>query len=151
MVILNLTQHKATEEQIKDGVIDFQEDYNTKLKELLTFNDIPDCKEVQERADEVVKLVEEFLLDDLSPVKDEVKSIKSIKDEKERMKEYKKLNIGFMIGGALFLMKPLIERLNCIGTPMFAFTKRITEEIPQSDGSVKKIAIFKHEGFVPAC
>ena len=56
-----------------------------------------------------------------------------------------------MIGGALWLMNPLIEELENIGTPLFAFTKRVVEEIKQPDGSIKKIAIFKHEGFVPAC
>jgi len=149
-VILNLTQHQASEEQIKAGVIDLPEPYNIKLKELLTFNELPTCEEVQKRAVAIVDLVEKFLLDDLSPIKDEIKKIKTLNEE-ERIEEFKKFNLAFMIGGALFLMQPLIDELKCIGTPLFAFTKRVTEEIPQPDGSIKKITVFKHEGFVPAC
>ena len=31
---------------------------------------------------------------------------------------------------------------------MYAFSNRISEDIPQPDSSVKKISIFKHEGWV---
>ena len=37
-IIINPTQHKATEEQKLAGVIDLPEKYHTKLKTLLTFN-----------------------------------------------------------------------------------------------------------------
>ena len=30
---------------------------------------------------------------------------------------------------------------------LFAYTKRISEDVPQKDGSIKKTSIFKHEGF----
>lgn len=31
---------------------------------------------------------------------------------------------------------------------LFSFSKRVSEDIPQADGTVKKVAIFKHEGWV---
>ena len=34
--------------------------------------------------------------------------------------------------------------------PVFAFSVRETEEKVQPDGSVKKVAIFRHAGFVQA-
>jgi hypothetical protein len=36
-----------------------------------------------------------------------------------------------------------------VGVPcMFAFSQRISEDIPQDDGSIKKVSIFKFEGWV---
>ena len=156
-VILNLTQHNASEEQIKAGVINLPEPYNSRLKELLTFTDMSNCDEVKKRAGAIYDLAIDFCLDENSPIKDEVKEM-IISDDGEfgnkyqlKEKEFKKFGMAFMIGGALWLMKPLIEELENIGTPLFAFTKRMVEEVKQSDGSVKKVAVFKHEGFVPAC
>ena len=34
--------------------------------------------------------------------------------------------------------------------PVFAFSVRETEEQKQADGSVRKVAVFRHAGFVPA-
>jgi len=56
-----------------------------------------------------------------------------------------------MIGGALWLMAPLAAELRARGIePLFAFSVRETEEQPQPDGSVRKVAVFRHRGFVPA-
>ena len=56
-----------------------------------------------------------------------------------------------MIGGALWLMGPLAAELRKRGVePLFAFSVRETEEQPQPDGSVRKVAVFRHRGFVPA-
>jgi hypothetical protein len=30
----------------------------------------------------------------------------------------------------------------------YAFSKRVSEEVPQADGSVRKVTVFKHEGWV---
>jgi hypothetical protein len=55
-----------------------------------------------------------------------------------------------MIGGALWLMPALAtELMDHEIEPVFAFTKRETEEQPQPDGSVRKVAVFRHAGFVP--
>ena len=156
-IILNLTQHNASEAQVQAGVVNLPEPYNSRLKELLTFNELPSCDEVKKRAGAIYDLVIDFCLDKSSPVKDEVKEM-IIDDNGEfgdkyevNEAEFRKLNLAFMIGGALWLMRPLIEELKNIGEPLFAFTKRVTEEIPQPDGSIKKVAVFKHEGFIPAC
>lgn len=54
-----------------------------------------------------------------------------------------------MIGGAPYLMAPLEEALKNEGVePLYSFTKRVTVEEPQTDGSVKKIQYFKHEGWI---
>ena len=156
-LILNLTQHQASKEQLDAGVIDLPDSYKEKLVELLTFTDLANSDEIKARAGAIYDLVIDFCLDENSPIKDEVKEMIISTNEKFgdkyeiNEKEFRKFNIAFMIGGALWLMKPLIEELENIGTPLFAFTKRVVEEVKQPDGSTKKIAIFKHEGFIPVC
>lgn len=57
-----------------------------------------------------------------------------------------------MIGGAPFLMAPLEEALMGMGiAPLYAFSRRETAEEMLPDGSVKKVQVFRHAGFVPAC
>ncbi len=48
-LILNLTQHKATPEQLEAGVVDPSN--HDILKDVLTFNQIPSKQEMQERAE----------------------------------------------------------------------------------------------------
>ena len=56
-----------------------------------------------------------------------------------------------MIGGALWLMRPLVNTLIDQGiTPVFAFSKRETIESPDGNGGVRKPGVFEHGGFVPA-
>jgi len=56
-----------------------------------------------------------------------------------------------MIGGAPWFMKELEFQLKQAGiAPFYAFSTRVSEEQVQADGSVKKINVFKHIGFVPA-
>jgi hypothetical protein len=54
-----------------------------------------------------------------------------------------------MIGGAPYLMAPLEVALRAHGiTPLYAFSVRESVEQTQPDGSVRKIAVFRHGGFV---
>lgn len=54
-----------------------------------------------------------------------------------------------LIGGAPYFMRPLEEALkrNDI-KPVYAFTKRISQEMTLPDGSVQKVSKFVFEGFV---
>lgn len=57
-----------------------------------------------------------------------------------------------MIGGAPFLMGPLERALKELPYPPewvgYAFSTRESVDEKQADGSVKKIAVFRHRGFV---
>ena len=54
-----------------------------------------------------------------------------------------------MIGGAPYFMAPLEKALWAWGVrPVYAFSVRDTEEQSQPDGSVLKVAVFRHVGFV---
>lgn len=120
MKIYNLTQHVATPDQVAAGVEDLPEDDRTKLRDLLTFDVLPMHEEVVERARRIAFL--------LGPCVGEKYA---------------------MIGGAPFLMEPLADVLRRNRyTPVYAFSLRESKEKRQTDGSVKKVQVFKHIGFV---
>lgn len=54
-----------------------------------------------------------------------------------------------MIGGAPYLMPALEAALLEAGVlPLYAFSRRESLDVPQEDGSVRKVAVFRHLGFV---
>jgi hypothetical protein len=122
-MILNLTQHAATAEQLAAGVVDFDGATRAKLSALLTFDNLPTMVEVGEIADAIADLAiyEGENEDGVIPTR-------------------------AMIGGAPFLMPTLEKVLIAVGiTPCYAFSKRVV--IKEADG-VKERIVFKHEGFV---
>jgi len=130
-VILNLTQHPATASQRTAGVTDLTEPELTSLKEALVFDECPDASEIRDRAEFIAELA---CYNGLGKDEDDSPIV-------ERA----------MIGGALWLMAPLAEELRIRGIePIFAFSKREVIEELQEDGTVKKTAIFRHDGFVSA-
>lgn len=119
MMILNLTQHPATPEQIAAGVV--EPAMKQVVRDCLTFNEIPSHEELADRAE---TLAQYALHSDCGSA---------------------------MIGGAGYLMRPLEESLMKHGIrPLHSFTRRDSVEQAQPDGSIKKVAIFRHVGFVGA-
>lgn len=139
MTILNLTQHPATAEQVAAGVVDLTPDERRQLHQLLTFEELPSAEELEERAEEIEILARRAF--DGDPHLDAV-----------------------MIGGAPFLMAPLERSLKAeheladehASEPpfrpqvLYAFSRRESVEERQPDGSVRKINVFRHAGFVSA-
>ena len=131
MIIVNLTQHKASIDQIEAGVVDLPEWRREELIEALTFRALPDQEELETRADFVSELVfqsglgsDEF--DDPIP-------------------------FSAMIGGASFFMSHLERALKRkFVQPLHAFTERKVVEFVNPDGSITKESVFRHMGFVPA-
>ena len=123
-MILNLTQHAASAEQIEAGVIDMVGKDLESLKALLTFEELPSAAEIDRRAREITRLAKDALF-----------------GQPERKA---------MIGGALWLMAPLSFYLKAAGiSPVFAFSKRESVE-KVIDGKTVKTNVFKHVGFVEA-
>ena len=119
--MLNLTMHDATQEQLKHGVVDLLCLNSKVLRALLSFEQLPCVEEVRDRAERIADLAESL----------EASSA--------------------MIGGAPFLIEPLSKALKKRGIrPMFAFSRRSSEERTYPDGTVRKVSIFRHLGFVPA-
>ena len=121
--IINLTQHPATKEQLQAGVVDLPEEKRKYLQMVLNFEDIPSESEINWRADQIVSLLE----------------------------GEEGYHCQVMIGGALWLMGPLTRKLKAERyIPVYAFSVRESEEEILPDGSVRKVNIFKHKGFIPA-
>ena len=119
MKIINLTQHAATPEQIAAGVFDFVPEIKAQIQALLTFDTIPDAREIKTRAEKLTALVESWGF------------------------------TKAMIGGAPFLMGALESELKNRGIqPMYAFSVRDSVEKQNPDGSVTKQNVFKHSGFI---
>jgi hypothetical protein len=115
-MILNLTQHPATAEQIAAGVVDGPREV---IAPLLIFDYLPLASEIHERAMALTEIA------------------------------VSKGAAAAMIGGAPFLMAPLEHHLQQRGIdPFYAFSRRVSVKQKQPDGSVRKVATFRHEGFV---
>ncbi len=130
-MIINLTQDQATPDQIAAGVVDLPQSGREALAELLTFEELPDLDDIQDRAEALVLLAfhNDLEWDDVDdPFPEQA-----------------------MIGGAPWLMEPLAKRLRAHGIiPLFAFSRRESIEQVQQDGSVRKTNVLKHAGFVEA-
>jgi hypothetical protein len=140
-MILNLTQHPATSDQIAAGVVDLVGAPLAALKAALTFDTLPTRIEIDDRADQIAALVASIVLGEVSP------------DGVDRSDDLHAdgTAIRVMIGGAPFLMSALESALiNDCRVPVYAFSVRDSVEEKQADGSVKKSNVFNHAGFVDA-
>ena len=136
-MILNLTQHAATSDQIDAGVRDLQGPAKAALVEAMTFQDLPSTEEIRERARAISGIAREAL--------------DALQEGCEAQGEPRPARLTAMIGGAPYLMGPLERALRAAGVdPVYAFSRRETVEEQQPDGTVKKVAIFRHAGWVPA-
>ena len=127
-MIINLTQHAATPEQLAAGVVDLTGDELVALREALTFNTLPGREEIKCRAGHIAWLA---VANGLGGDGDDP------------------IPLQAMIGGAPYLMGPLEEALAQVGVaPVYAFSVRESVEQIQADGSVRKLNVFRHAGFV---
>ena len=117
--IVNLTQHRATPEQVAQGVVDLPEEDMKVIHDLLTFDEIPNIDEMLYRSQKIA---------DVANDNDATHA---------------------MCGGAPFFMSYLERELYFMGiNPLYAFSKRESSEIVHPDGTVTKLNVFKHLGFV---
>jgi hypothetical protein len=124
-MIINLTQHAASPEQLAAGVRDIPEALRPRLAELLTFVELPSSTLLLQRAAAIAALVDEIEIEGNGYIQ------------------------AAMIGGAPYLM-PFLERELHLARvePIYAFSRRESVEETLPDGSIRKSAIFKHLGFV---
>lgn len=121
-MILNLTQHPATPEQLAAGVVDLPIKIRQAVIGRLTVDSLPTRQEIEDRCADIAMLA--ALAFDAHPVQ-------------------------AMIGGAPWMMACLESALLDQGiAPVYAFSVRESVEQPQPDGSVRKINVFRHAGFV---
>jgi len=123
MKILNMTQHAPTKEQKEAGVIEPTGEDKEVIKSYLTFNSLPNKRNIKIRAKALSDIAFKYHLEN---------GIRKV-----------------LIGGAPYLMSSLERSLIAKGlTPVYAFSKRVSKEITLPDGSVEKKMLFKHEGFI---
>jgi len=119
MNIVNLTQHKATPEQCAEGVFDLSDEPADELIALLTFAEPPPRDEIINRAAKIARVARATGAE------------------------------AAMLGGALWLMSALEQQLRLLGIgPLYAFSIRESAEVPQPDGTLRKVSIFRHAGWV---
>ena len=119
MMILNLTQHVATTEQLAAGVVEPNDHHKMRIVKLLTFDTIPTLCQMTNRACAIRSIVG----------------------------KYHELD-GVMLGGAPFFMGTLEDILSVLPLRiLYAFSERKSvEKIINS--KVIKTNVFKHIGFV---
>ncbi|MDY0036713.1 MAG: hypothetical protein RBS05_12460 [Zoogloea oleivorans] len=132
MAILNLTQHPASGEQIAAGVIDLPGSARATLIELLTVEQLPSREEIAERCADIAQLA----------------ALNAANEDREDGRGFA---TSAMIGGAPWMMAALEAALQSQGFEvLYAFSVRESVEQAQPDGSVRKVNVFRHAGFVQA-
>jgi len=123
-MILNLTQHVPSIDQMMEGVADPTREHREKIRELLTFDSVPTLAEMERRAEELANIVSapEYTVDTIAG------------------------GVGCgdaMIGGAPYFM-PVLERvlLERGITVHYAFSVR---DVVERGG--EKTSVFRHAGF----
>lgn len=135
-MILNLTQHDGTPEQVAEGLVEpSDKEY---VQKLLTI-EAKDLLEVPQRA----RLLARFAKREATNRPFDFHSMKT-----------HGLNptiTGVMIGGFPAMMSLLEKEIRKVGLlPMYSFSERRSVDQPQPDGSVKRVGVFKHTFFFPA-
>ncbi len=59
-IIINLTQHTPTAEQSAVGVVEPSPEIKSQVKALLLFKNLPDRKEIEQRADELAAIAVDY-------------------------------------------------------------------------------------------
>lgn len=138
-MIINLTQHAATEDQIAAGVIEPSPADKAEIAKLLTFEHHPSYRDVLDRADELGFLAERLLDAHFA----------SLPKSEQELERSHGSGYHAMIGGAPYLMAPLERELSKRNIcALYSFSRRESVEEIQPDGSVRKVAVFRHTGFV---
>ena len=121
MHIINLTQHNATAQQLAEGVFEPSAGDKAEIQALLTFATPPTKLEMGRRAEDLALIAKRAGAD------------------------------AAMIGGAPYFMGQLEHLLKLAGvSPLYSFSERKSVDQPQADGTVRKVAVFEHVGWVQA-
>lgn len=130
-IYINLTQHSVTEEQKIAGAFEPTISKET-VTELLTFNELPSDRELQQRARALAALAQEEC------------------GKKMRELHYNSnIYIYVIIGGAPYFMSHVENAFKERGVNYaYAFSKRESVEEMLPNGTVKKTSVFRHAGWL---
>lgn len=147
--IFNATQHKASQEQLNQGVIDFSPEVHNEIKRLITFDGIPTKSFLQASADSLVKVLYDAVLEEIAPSDlTESQKLALELDKTYPANHFIKVTMPkIMVGGAPFFASILENTLVKAGfKPVYAFSQRVSEE-KLINNEVIKTNVFKHVGF----
>lgn len=126
IIIINITQHTVTNDQLNDLENKFQKvamlnPEGDMFKENLTFIRMPSKEEMIKRAKKIAN-------------------------------DCHILGASYaVIAGAPYFMSILEKELFRLDImPMYSFSERVSQEVIEADGSVRKVNVFKHVGFIEA-
>ena len=120
ITIINLTHHELTSEQL-EGFEHVGISYRDMIKGFLTFDNLPTREQITDCAYALARI--------------------AIGQKATHA----------MIGGAPYLMSTLETALKYYGVqPLYAFSQRESVEKTLEDGSIQKVSVFKHAGWVEA-
>lgn len=132
-MILNLTQHLASADQLKAGVADLPDADRAHLVRLLTVDTLPSRAEIDERCADIATLA----------------SLHEPVCLQAMIGSAQVSGNAQVDGGAPWMMSALEAALMDVGIePVYAFSVRKSVDQHQPDGSVRKVAMFRHAGFV---
>ena len=155
--IINMTQHQATDEQKAQGVMELDADLKTQLVKLLTVEDLNEVihrENLETRADQIVAIATKQIMrmaeaegDNLPPAFKAARELDKFSITPMHLNSY--YGVAVMLGGAPWMMSALEKAAHLGGLSVcYAFSKRVSEEQHQPDGTVRKVNTFKHQGFI---
>jgi len=154
-MIINLTQHEATQTQALAGLVDLSPEGREKLSYYLT---VPE-EELQASEDVfknvlharvagIVSLIWPLLVEEDEARAKEAVRFYSEGDSFEGWNASRRYLCDALIGGAPYLVDLLKERLKELGVrPVYATSVRRSVEEIMPDGSVRKTQVFEHLRF----
>lgn len=146
MTIINLTQHVATEDQVAAGVVNVQDNFTATLKNLLTFPATYDVYMLIVRAQAVAAIAYDSWNASCQAAADaDTRPLSSTDDA--YMDYWYHSSKECMIGGMPSFMRHLEDALIAKGFKVgYACTARVSIDVPDGNGGVKKSSVFKHVG-----
>jgi len=100
---------------------------------------------LDDRVEDLVTIASAYQAEAVDSIPEEFRGIRRLNAIRDA------LSLRVLVGGAPILMErliPALKREGCI--PVHALSARVVDEIPQPDGSVKKVSTFKHIRFMDA-
>lgn len=146
MSIINLTQHQATADQTAVGIVDVQDNFTATLKNLLTFPAVYDVYMLIGRAQAIASLAYDSWNAQCQAAADtDTRPLCSTDDA--YMDYWYHSSKEVMIGGMPSFMRHLEDALIAKGFKVgYACTDRVSIDVPDGNGGVKKSSVFKHVG-----
>lgn len=159
MKMINLTQHKASPEQVLQGLRDVAD--RARLQQILTISEVALCASEDVLSSVLDRKVQALLTEFVLPEKAETvrrfmrsranEDLSVFTDSEVLNMHQHAARVYVLVGGAPILMERLIPALRAIGAvPHHALSGRVVDEVLAEDGTTIKRSVFRHIRFLEA-